>query len=394
MSNFTWFCLAGLSAIPFPLTGTPNCDPGWLCPLSKANESWTWPQECPPTTSCQVTRLSSQFCAPQGIYEPELCPPGYYCPDTIAAVECPAGTYCPRGSAQPLSCPAVSTCPAGSSHKRDHTGMVAAGVLDFVLIVALLAPPLTRLWKRLRKQRSRRQKLLEDLPVTSSSVSRDPLLAAGSSSTTSSASMSPSASPMSARRDASVILEAGFARCNAGVRLSLSFKDLTFTLPAFAAAGSPKTLLRGVSGTVRAGRLTAVMGPSGAGGLGVRVIPFLPSSSAEDAASSGHVHFLRSLAVPAACSSTASLTRHACFCFSSFSQARAHFTRLRFALFCFLVAALCLSALQAKPHSCTCSWASWTAAAAASCSMAGPKRSTHTAAASATCLRRTSCSRR
>lgn len=71
---------------------------------------------------------------------------------------------------------------------------------------------------------------------------------------------------MASRADAAAVLEAGFSRCNAGVRLSLSFRDLTFTLPSSAASGrAPKTLLRGVSGTVRAGKVTAVMGPSGAG---------------------------------------------------------------------------------------------------------------------------------
>lgn len=57
------------------------------------------------------------------------------------------------------------------------------------------------------------------------------------------------------------VLEQGFKRCNANLHLDLSFSDLGFTLP----PPHSKTILSGVSGRIKPGRVTAVMGPSGAG---------------------------------------------------------------------------------------------------------------------------------
>ncbi len=57
------------------------------------------------------------------------------------------------------------------------------------------------------------------------------------------------------------IVENGFRDCNQGLRLDLSFEGLGLTLP----APVSKTILRGVRGRIRPGRVTAIMGPSGAG---------------------------------------------------------------------------------------------------------------------------------
>jgi ABC-type multidrug transport system ATPase subunit len=60
---------------------------------------------------------------------------------------------------------------------------------------------------------------------------------------------------------ATVLLKDGFRRCNAGLRLDLAFSGLGLTLP----APVYKTILSDVSGRISSGRVTAIMGPSGAG---------------------------------------------------------------------------------------------------------------------------------
>ena len=75
-----------------------------------------------------------------------------------------------------------------------------------------------------------------------------------------------SAKLQSAQRDdvahaAASVLSAGFRRANAGLALSLEFSGLSLTLP----PPTNKTILSSVSGSIHPGRVTAIMGPSGAG---------------------------------------------------------------------------------------------------------------------------------
>jgi ABC-type multidrug transport system ATPase subunit len=60
---------------------------------------------------------------------------------------------------------------------------------------------------------------------------------------------------------AAAILQDAFRRCNKGQNLSVAFKGLTLTLP----APINKTILSDVSGSIGPGRVTAILGPSGAG---------------------------------------------------------------------------------------------------------------------------------
>ena len=60
---------------------------------------------------------------------------------------------------------------------------------------------------------------------------------------------------------ATLVLEDGFRRCNASLRLGIDFRGLRLTLP----PPLKKTILSDVTGRISPGRVTAVMGPSGAG---------------------------------------------------------------------------------------------------------------------------------
>ena len=63
------------------------------------------------------------------------------------------------------------------------------------------------------------------------------------------------------REAARNILSEGFRRCNAGLTLTLEFSRLSLLIP----PPVDKLILAGVTGVIRPGRVTAVMGPSGAG---------------------------------------------------------------------------------------------------------------------------------
>eukprot|EP00906_Rhabdomonas_costata_P015059 RCo021602 len=92
-----------------------SCLPGFYCPFINPLDNSTWPAICPPTPQCTKDRLGRKFCSPQGLYEPQLCKEGYYCPDFLTQKICPEGYYCPMGSSSPRRCPVLASCPEGSA---------------------------------------------------------------------------------------------------------------------------------------------------------------------------------------------------------------------------------------------------------------------------------------
>jgi hypothetical protein len=62
---------------------------------------------------------------------------GYFCDSAETRTECPAGSYCPLGSTAPIDCGGfLSLCPAGSSRRTYMGGILAAFLLDvFVFLL-------------------------------------------------------------------------------------------------------------------------------------------------------------------------------------------------------------------------------------------------------------------
>jgi hypothetical protein len=82
-------------------------------------------QPCTPGMLCAVNKL------------PELCPAGYYCPDTTSQIICPSGYYCPLASYYPIECQGLSagTCPEGSKREVVWIPML----WTFASLIALFA---------------------------------------------------------------------------------------------------------------------------------------------------------------------------------------------------------------------------------------------------------------
>lgn len=129
-------CTSG--AIPFPLTNEGVCAPGFYCPRMDVNNSATWPQVCAPTAECQLARLANTWCEPQGRYEPQICPPGKFCPTYNTTFTCPAGSWCVRGSTAPRPCGVMTICPAGTIVGQYYGGVVLSIGVDLLLILAML----------------------------------------------------------------------------------------------------------------------------------------------------------------------------------------------------------------------------------------------------------------
>ncbi|KAJ3045983.1 Vacuolar protein-sorting-associated protein 36, partial [Rhizoclosmatium hyalinum] len=55
------------------------CGPGMFCPYLNINNPATWPVVCQPDYYCFGVRAYGRNCMyPQGVFEPMICPPGFY----------------------------------------------------------------------------------------------------------------------------------------------------------------------------------------------------------------------------------------------------------------------------------------------------------------------------
>lgn len=138
-------------------------------------------------------------------------------------------------------------------------------VLTFVFLKFYLEP---RTWKR--RADARKARLTLESPMNDiSSPMTSPRGRANFAKHLSPIDASMSMRHLTLLSSAKEVLAAGFADCNNGLRLYLTFEGLGLTLP----APVNRTILRGVRGRIRPGRVTAIMGPSGAGECSSVILP-------------------------------------------------------------------------------------------------------------------------
>ncbi|KAG2393483.1 hypothetical protein C9374_007014 [Naegleria lovaniensis] len=174
----------------------------------------------------------TQYC-PEGSFTYQLCPEGYYCPNASAKIGCPAGYFCRQGSIEPSPCSwFLSSCPEMSASDRmTYGGLVLVFVLLFLMAVLYFAYEAAfKLYIKMSTRQRKRN------PGESSSL------------------FSPKQKSYStANTGCSSFHEEQFT-------VDIGFQDLGLVL-----RGSGKKVLNGVTGEIKHGRLTAVMGLSGAG---------------------------------------------------------------------------------------------------------------------------------
>lgn len=231
------------------LSSDPTCLKGYYCPSVIADQ--IPPTQCMPSTECALTRLLGKPCidgpnitntyftngsfGAMGKYEPILCPPGYYCENQQKIDKCPQGYFCPTGTVFPKKCDLVASCPIGSTAQVSYTGIVCILILD----AALAAIYAYQYWF----DRKNVKKVETVLPLSIMSQVRESVLGV--------------ASPKTSKET----LADNFRKAMNGRDLRMHFlcENLGFALP------TGKVVLQGVSGKISAGKMTAIMGPSGAG---------------------------------------------------------------------------------------------------------------------------------
>lgn len=122
-----------------------DCIPGFYCPNVNSSNPQTYPVQCLPSPACQRKRLLGNQCPSinerwkaQSPFEPMICPPGYYCSTPRSIKICPENHFCPTGTIKPRPCDSFSFCSKGSTFQKVYTGIIAAFVLDVILITICL----------------------------------------------------------------------------------------------------------------------------------------------------------------------------------------------------------------------------------------------------------------
>ncbi|KAJ3413486.1 hypothetical protein HDV05_007931 [Chytridiales sp. JEL 0842] len=239
------------------LTAPPasNCSKGYWCPYVE-DLPGRQPSICPPQPECGFARLTTGGrCLPQGIFEPVPCYGGFYCPDPKTMLVCPAGYQCPTGSFEPIKCQFLSSCPEGTLIESHYGLLVIVLVFDLLIAALLLSQRIAEL----------RRAQLPWFAILPTHVQRwFKLLSAGGETTAKTESKKKKKKKENAGDNAlesKTSLVSAFKKSfhSTPLDLELKFERLSLTLP------NGNRILQGVTGKIVSGRMTAIMGPSGAG---------------------------------------------------------------------------------------------------------------------------------
>lgn len=205
-----------------------SCEAGKYCP--EPGESF----ECPKGYYC-----------PENSLEPTLCCSGFYCSTPSQIKKCDSGHFCKPGQIEPFACGWLDSCQEGT-REPGATGVFAVlGVAVVALVVASIYKD--RYFKEKEKERGyRQQRMIEfwhrltgsrrmNAPNTER---RNPSHGQGIE--------------LPSRRDIEM-------QTRPQLGYLIEFENLGVRLP------DGRKILSGVSGSLKPGRLTAIMGASGAG---------------------------------------------------------------------------------------------------------------------------------
>ncbi|KAJ3403156.1 hypothetical protein HDU80_004429 [Chytriomyces hyalinus] len=253
-----------------------SCASHFYCPNTTSSVVQSLPQICTAQASCVADRLATDFCSPQGPYEPQVCPPGNYCPTYLEKYEC--------------------TCKAGSVVPSYYGGLIFCVIVDALLAVAYY---IVKCSNSKRERNRGLPKLVRTLtqrgldgavsPETDFNLSGVDADEAGDTRQREMSALP--ATVLGSRQalsekdqistvlgteddDKKVVLKKadsapeltgfmnGFLGALEGkqnVFIDFRFEDLGLCLK------NGKSILKGVTGEIRSKRLTAIMGPSGCG---------------------------------------------------------------------------------------------------------------------------------
>jgi len=263
--------------------------PGYWAGCSSTNETNCVPQA--PNTSWEGIAIytnntlypkdnttQANFRCPSGFFCPgytnttqcpDLCGAGFYCPTPKERIICPQGKYCPVGSTLPKNCPPLSIgCSEGSSIFNAAPAAVLGIVIAIIMSTALV---IASIYFKRRLDKDTDLKLTgkgASSDVTSTGYIKDDtdINKQASLQTTAAAAVAAAVATTATTTATATATTIGSTsmlqrlKVESDQNISFTFTDMSLKLP----NGGP-TILKGVNGSIAAGKLTAIMGPSGAG---------------------------------------------------------------------------------------------------------------------------------
>jgi ABC-type multidrug transport system ATPase subunit len=215
----------------------------------------TDPQLCPAGYYCtnldiKVPCRLSQYCPP-GSFASQVCPAGYYCPNPSSRIICPKDNYCPQGSTEPKPCNFFfSDCQSGST--SDHLTYVGIALLIAIILAV------TSLWllymvayRIYRHQSNMRRKGIKTNVFSSVKMDDEEFDA--------NFLVDQSMNSDFHMNYGTVVNDNNLHRQDQ-FTVDLRFEELGLVL-----RSNGNKVLKGVTGEIKHGQLTAVMGMSGAG---------------------------------------------------------------------------------------------------------------------------------
>lgn len=240
-------------SIPILLAKNDTCNLGFFCPNS-TNESP--PQQCPPSQKCMATRLTKAQCLPQGVLEPVVCKPGYYCPPGgKKQIRCDKGKFCPMGSYQQWDCSRGAICPAESQRQIVTVPFGVMIAFDVILgIIVGVGFAISAFRKKRKKHYTAVVNPTDEKDMDGDDIeliSKEEAVAAPKGDVDEDLASNP---------DFKLFIQyINKLIKTKEVGLSFDFEDLQFEVK------GGKKILHSVSGSIQSGSMWAIMGGSGAG---------------------------------------------------------------------------------------------------------------------------------
>ncbi|KAF8672627.1 hypothetical protein HU200_049318 [Digitaria exilis] len=253
---------------PHGLTCMMPCPLGAYCPLGTLNtttglcDPYFYQVTPGPNPECGTADSWADIVTTNDVF----CPPGHYCPSTTQKHNCSNGYYCRKGSTDEKKCFWKNTC-KDNAIKEDLTlyGLIFIGILIFILLLVYNCSGLfitiqvkmkSRARKRAAKKANKSAAARERWKLGKELVLRHEVELPESFRT-------PQQSDRAMKKNNDKLTFSGVVSLATENRpqrpmLEVAFRGLTLSI-------GKKKLLQCVTGKLSPGRVTAIMGPSGAG---------------------------------------------------------------------------------------------------------------------------------
>ncbi|KAK6156348.1 hypothetical protein DH2020_010596 [Rehmannia glutinosa] len=278
------------------------CPLGSYCPLATFNENTS---RCEPYAYQLPSGQSNHTCGGANMWADArtnsevFCSAGSYCPTITERIPCSSGNYCPMGSTDEKRCFKLTTCDPKTESQNIHAyGVMLIAALSTILLIIYNCSDqiLTTRERRYAKYREAAARTVKEKTQARARTLTNPdevkILDPTENDTAydlypSTSTVSHLSTEKEDDRNSSEIFKYAYSQLErekaqqqqnknltfSGVismatneetrkrpLIEIAFRDLTVTLK-----GKHKNLLRCVTGKIKPGRITAIMGPSGAG---------------------------------------------------------------------------------------------------------------------------------